>query len=78
MVDLLFMGEGGTPAFLLSRSVKFGGNVIEKNLLSGAVSAAYSLPLLFFKFSRGQIVNPHQNKKSDDAQSYWRLKVVYG
>lgn len=63
MVDLLFMGEGGTPALLLSWSVKFGGNMIEKKFLSGAVGAAYSLPLLFFKFSRAQIVRTHQNKK---------------
>lgn len=37
--------------------------MIEKNLLSGAVSAAYSLPLLFFKFSRAQIVRTHLNEK---------------
>lgn len=52
--------------------------MIEKKFLSGAVGAAYFLPLLFFKFSRGQIVRTHLNEKSDDAQSYWRLKVVYG
>lgn len=67
MVDLLFMGEGGSPAFLLSRSVKFGGNMIEKKFLSGAVGAAYSLSLLFFKFSRAQIVRTHLNEKSGDV-----------
>ena len=70
-------GEGGTPALLLSPRVKFGGNVIEKDFLSGAVSAAYSLPLLFFKFFRAQIVRTHQNKKSDDALSYWGCKGFY-
>lgn len=43
MVDLLFMGEGGTPAFLLSRSVKFGGNMMSKKFFSSTIDVADSL-----------------------------------
>lgn len=69
MVDLLFMGEGGTPAFLLSLKMKFGGNMMCKKFFSSTIDVADSLLFCPSNF-RMDICYVYTSKKSGDTLSY--------